>query len=76
MALAAAEPSVAAPPETAGLCTLGMIWGKGTQWASFPLPLSLYVVPVHCPALTEADNAAPSFFLVCKKKIFSVCLRD
>lgn len=30
MALAAAEPRMAAAPETAGLCTLGMTWGKGT----------------------------------------------
>lgn len=76
MALAAAEPSMAAPPETAGLCTLGVIRGKGTRWASFPLPSPLYIVPVHCLVLTEADNAAASFLLVCKKKIFSVRSKD
>lgn len=64
MALAAAEPSMAAPLEAA----LGMIQGRGTQWASSPLPLSLYIAPVHCPSLTEADNADESFLLVCKKK--------
>lgn len=49
MAPAAAEPSMAARPETAGRCTLGMMQGKGTPWASFPLLLSVYRVPVPSP---------------------------
>lgn len=75
VALAAAKPSMAAPPETAGLCTLEMIQGKGTRWASLPLPLPLHVVPVNCLALTEADNAAASFLPVCKKNNFQFIQR-
>lgn len=75
MALAAAEPSMAAPPETARLCTWGTMQGKGTQWASLPLLLSVYVLPVHCLALTEAHNAAASLLLVCKKKCFQFIQR-
>lgn len=71
-ALAAAEPHMAAAPETAALCTLGMTWGEGTH----PAPHHRAVAATH--GLVLADNAAASFLLVYKKLFFffSVCLKD
>lgn len=68
-ALAAAEPHMAAAPETAALCILGMTWGEGTQRASPPpAPRHRAVAATHGLAL--ADNAAASFLLVYKKLFF------